>query len=193
MRKEPDRRSGLPLATLALIGLNLAVFLMLQAVPALQEELILDPQGFRRAPWTLLTVGAAHVSILPLAANMALLFLAGRALEEASSPGDVVTAYLICGTAGSFFSLLLLSLGRPVSLIPGASAAVFGLAAVYGALEPERTVFGRSIIHWVIFFLIYTAVAMLISPSPPTGGASHAGGILAGLALGHWLKGRRMR
>lgn len=193
-QNKTNRRPGrLPVMTLTLIGLNLAVFLILRADPLLERRLILDPAGFQSVPWTMLTVVFVHDNPLQLAANMVILFFAGRSLEHEAAPLDVIASYLLCGASGSFMSLLYISLAEPVRLIPGASAAVFGMTAVYAALRSDKIVLGRSLMHWVIFFLIYTAVALVISPIPPAGGPAHAGGILAGIVLGRYLNGRSAR
>lgn len=190
MIQKTTRPGPLPLATLGLIGLNIAVFLIMRYDPLLKEALILDPSGFRQAPWALLSVIFTHDNVLQLTANMALLFFAGRSLEQEIPPWEVILAFLLTGTAGSLISLLYVSFAEPVRLIPGASAAVFGLIALYASLRADRVLFGRSLRHWVMFFLIYTVVALVISPSPVAGGPAHAGGTLTGLLLGRYLKKR---
>jgi membrane associated rhomboid family serine protease len=187
---------GRQVATIVLIALNVAVFLV-DAVTARGAGLLAGGNGeltFRgllvgyREPagvpigvaegewWRIFTSGFLHYGLLHLAMNMLVLWILGSQLERAIGPLRYVTLYLTSLIAGSLGVLLI----SPTDATVGASGAVFGLMGAAFALQrasgvdPWRSGLGTLIIlNLVITFAV---------PGISIGG--HIGGLVGGALAG---------
>ena len=135
--KYPKR---LPVVTLILIALNVAIFhpLELQLIASPQNlgpliqfgaysyHLIVEEGEY----WRLLTSTFLHAHALHLLLNMGILFLLGSLLEGVYGRGRFLFVYLISAIISSVASLLFVQNALGV----GASGAVFGLIGVAVAL-----------------------------------------------------------
>ena len=135
--KYPKR---LPVVTLVLIALNVAIFhpLELQLIASPQNlgpliqfgaysyHLIVEEGEY----WRLLTSTFLHAHALHLLLNMGILFLLGSLLEGVYGRGRFLFVYLISAIISSVASLLFVQNALGV----GASGAVFGLIGVAVAL-----------------------------------------------------------
>ncbi len=134
----PQRTFGMTPWVRRLIVANLVVFL-------LQKTIFLNPRfllafGFvplaaLAQPWTFLTYMFIHANVLHLAVNLLALFVFGRQVEERMGSGPFLVYYLLCGFGGAALSFLLMQL-RPVEVVVGASAAVYGVMLAFPALLP---------------------------------------------------------
>ena len=130
----------LPVVTLILIALNVAIFhpLELQLIASPQDlgtliqfgaysyHLIIEDGEY----WRLLTSTFLHAHALHLLLNMGILFLLGTLLEGLYGRGRFLFLYLISAIVSSVASLLFVQNALGV----GASGAVFGLIGVAVAL-----------------------------------------------------------
>lgn len=129
-------RSPLPLATVALVGLNTAVYLHELGAggqAACMAHGLVPARGLEG----LLSYSLLHDPSTPLhlAGNMAFLALFGALVEGALGGLGLLALYGLAGVAGG----LLHVLADPGSVLPlvGASGAVFGVLAVAAALRPR--------------------------------------------------------
>lgn len=181
---------GSSTVTMILIGLNVAVFVLVQAsgglVGDLGRRLLLlpDSRGYdprllegvaQGAYWQLLTSTFLHTRVLHLAMNMIGLWLFGSYLESALGRWRFVSLYLLSGLAGS---VAVLWLAPPGSVSLGASGSVFGLfgAALVVLLKQRRDV--------TQLLVLLGLNAVLSFAVRNVSWQAHLGGLIAGLLLG---------
>ena len=203
------RNAGI--VTKTLIGVNVGIYLLqlAQGAPITgnggsifeQGVLVVRNFGSDGLPlglaegewWRLITAAFLHYGPIHLAMNMLVLWMIGRALEEALGPARYVAVYLASGLAGSAGALLLgpmreLFSPSPATATVGASGAIFGILGAAIVLERQRTyVLGGSAMSLLVFNLAFTFLVPGISIGGHLGGL--AGGALSILALSRF--GRR--
>ncbi|MFF4752398.1 rhomboid family intramembrane serine protease [Streptomyces sp. NPDC002514] len=177
------------LITKVLIGLNLALFLVQQAVgdsftnrleligqayvPVLGSvEGIAEGQYYR-----LLTAMFLHASVVHILFNMLSLWWIGGPLETALGRARYVALYFVSGLAGSALSYLLAAPNQP-SL--GASGAIFGLFGATAVLLRRLNYDMRPVIALLVINLIFT-----FSPGFNIAWQAHIGGLVAGVITGY--------
>jgi membrane associated rhomboid family serine protease len=182
-----------PPITTALVGINVAVFVLMLAsgVPIENPtvgELVRwganwGPLSLGTQPWRIFTSNYLHIGIVHIALNMWCLWGLGNLAERIFDGWTYVLTYTCCGIAGSLASLWW----HPMVYGAGASGAIFGLAgalitALYmGRLPiPKLALRGtmRSLLMFAGYNLLFGAVGRGIDNS------AHIGGLMAGLALG---------
>jgi membrane associated rhomboid family serine protease len=193
-------RSGptVPVATRALIAINVIVFLAETATGApvggggggtiWNHGALFGPAltSFNPFPiftgtheyWRLITAGFLHDGLLHIGINMLSLYFVGSALEPAIGSRNFVAVYLTSLVAGAFGSLLF----QPDYPTIGASGAIFG---IFGALIVVARY--RGIPFWqsgLGFVLVVNLVFSLSVRGISIGG--HLGGLAGGLITG-WL------
>ena len=182
-----------PDATLALIGLNLLVFLAMVAsgVPVLHPSSgqILrwgadyGPFTLSGQWWRLLTNIFVHIGLLHLALNMWCLFDLGYLAENLYGRWTFLAIYLFTGLSGSLASLIR----DPSVVSAGASGAIFGVAGALittlylGHVPLPRHSRHSSLVSLIVFAGYNLAYGFL------RGGidnGAHLGGLASGLLLG---------
>src|SRR5439155_13689466 len=164
------RRFSAPvgLVTRALIGINVAVYLLELATGAgingnsgwIYEHGVLissavDSSGHLVGVaqgdwWRLITAAFLHYGPIHLGLNMLVLWFIGPALEEYFGRWRYLLVYLVAGLAGSAGALLV----TPNSPTVGASGAIWGLMGAAVLLEARRIyVFGGQAMGLVVFNL----------------------------------------
>jgi membrane associated rhomboid family serine protease len=174
---------GRPVATGALIVLNVAVFawtvvtagsVMANAGAPLFDEWALVPGAVANGEWwRLLTAGFLHFGPIHLLFNMMALWVIGRDVESALGHGRFLAVYLVSLLGGSTAVMLLTAPGANVA---GASGAVFGLMGALAVLLrrlriPLGQVGGLIAVNLAITFLL-----------PGISVAGHLGGLAIGAA-----------
>ena len=158
--------------------------------------------------WRLITGTFVHVTILHIALNMWCLWNLGLFGEPLLGKRGLVAVYLLTGTAGMMLSYAWSLFSGQVTLVAGASGAVFGLAGILIVLLSNRKLSLpwnelRGLRRQVIFFAVANlAIGMapgmlgMASASqlrivhldlgmlPRIDNTAHLGGLLSGLALG---------
>ncbi len=172
------------IVTRALIGLNLAIFVMqisqgdFQGIGSdvFERGALYGPAVAAGEWWRLLTAGFLHFGLIHVGFNMVLLYQLGSMLEPALGRLRFAALYATALLAGSFGALLL----QPDALTAGASGAVYGLmgAAFIGmrrrGIDPMQSGIGGLLaINLFLTFLI---------PGISIGG--HLGGLVMGLVGG---------
>jgi len=176
--RDENPTSRLPVLTILLIAVNVAVFVLQAAVP---QGLELAAVRFGAVPYnithfrslseatgfppllTLLTSMFLHGSLFHLLGNMLYLWIFGNNIEDRLGPVRYLLFYLVCGAAAALTHIL----AQPGSRVPmiGASGAIAGVLGAYWALFP------RARIKTFVFLIFYIDVV----PVP------------AGIVLGLWF------
>lgn len=157
-------RRGVPVVNWILIGLNIAIFVLIQrfaldedatlALAAIPEEILAG-----RRLLTIITSQFAHAGFAHIAGNMLFLGIFGDNVECRIGKLKYLLLYLISGTMGMMLQILLALFAGPAALqIPmvGASAAISGVLASYLVLFP-----GNKVIV-LLFSFIPTAMSAWI-------------------------------
>lgn len=180
-------------ATLILIFINILIFIVLNTFSDLTDVFLLSPNinMVMDRPWTLLTVFFSHEILIHILSNMFLVFIFGTQLERVTSAKVVFYAYFLSGFIGSMTILAYAPLigynGEPIA---GASAAAFGIVAVYAALQPNTIILKSKSKYWMIALFIVNLILTIQNPQVSIGGPSHAIGIVVGLIYGYSYKKR---
>ncbi|MBM7167194.1 rhomboid family intramembrane serine protease [Streptomyces sp. G44] len=186
------------LVTKILVGLNIALFLVQQAVgerftaqyymlgQAFVPELgsfggVAEGQWYR-----LVTAMFLHSGLMHIAFNMLSLWWIGGPLEAALGRVRFIALYLVSGIAGSALTYLLAAQNQP-SL--GASGAVFGLFGATAVLMRRLNHDMRPVIALLAINLLITAFWPTIAWQAHVGGL--VGGVIVGYAMVHAPRERR--
>jgi rhomboid protease GluP len=138
--------------------------------------------------WRLLTAVFLHIGIVHLLLNSFALYQLGTMFEAWLGSGRLLAVYLATGLCGSLASLFFMQ----ADLSAGASGAVFGLlGALVGFLLRRRDRLMPSGKQLLSSLLMWAGINVVLGlTNPHIDNAGHAGGALAGLALGLLLKER---
>jgi rhomboid family protein len=211
--ENPLRAIRVPWVTLALIAINVVVYLIealadsagteaaivgLAVIPSKLLQIqstggATAPTGFvAGAPeWlTLITYQFLHGGILHLLSNMLFLWVFGDNVEDALGHVKFLVFYLLCGVAGGLAHAAL----QPSSELPliGASGAVSGVIAAYLMLHPRVRVWVlafrilplRVPAAWVLgFWVVSQFVMAVLAPGDGVAWWAHIGGMAAGAVL----------
>ncbi|MEA4884796.1 MAG: rhomboid family intramembrane serine protease [Clostridia bacterium] len=177
-------------ATYVILGINLAVFIMLEVSGGSRNPWVLVNMGAKYAPairagewWRLITSIFLHSGLFHLAANSYSLYNLGSVTERLFGTPRFIIAYLAAGLWGSIFSTIF---ADPRMIGVGASGAIFGLAGClfyFGLRYPRqfRAIAGARFIVLVILNLgIGFATAVIDN-------YAHIGGLLGGFAAAYLL------
>lgn len=195
----PTRPRFQPIATYALIGVNVAVFALMVASgvsavqPTAQDAFNwganYGPATLHGQWWRLFTSMFVHYGIIHLGMNMYVFYSVGRITEALFGRARLVILYVATGLAGGLLSLWV----HPDVVGAGASGAIFGVyGAFLGFLYVRRHVIApqamkamtRSATTFLGINLIYGFMSGRIDL------AAHIGGLLCGVLLGYVLVDR---
>ncbi len=189
-------RSGRPVVTLTLIGINVAVFLLLAATGGRRSLLLgelglmpvgsflVDTQGnpyyaegvADGAVWQLLTSMFTHLEVWHIFFNLMALLILGPQLEMMLGRLRYTVLYLLSGLAGS---VTVLWLAAPGSITIGASGAIFGLM---GALLIVARKIGADTRALLALLGINTVITVMGAQFISWQG--HLGGLIGGMLVG---------
>ena len=186
----------------AIIGANIAMFLLTAVAPSLRIQLGLVPMWVvtQLRIWQLVTYMFIHAGLFHILFNMLALWMFGAELERVWGTRYFVKFYFVTGIGAGVLTVLLslLPYGPTAQLygsdIVGASGAVYGLLLAYALYFPDRPIYMYFVfpIPAKIFVIIMGALAFFSSMSESGGGvanATHLGGLLVAYVF---LKGGRM-
>ena len=175
------------------IWIIIIVNMVLVIVTMLSQEVMyflgLIPAAFLSQPWTIITNLFIHAGLWHVFANMFTLYFFGSSLTRLIGEGRFLLVYFAGGIIGNVFYLFL---GPPLSVVVGASGAVFAIAGALTVLAPRLKVF---IFPLPIPIPLWAAVIggfLLLSFLPHVAWQAHLGGLVFGLAAGYFFK-RKMR
>ena len=185
------RKETTPRLTYALIGVNVAVFLVGMGIGSSASGVGGSFNGdfglYRNAVangewWRLITSGFLHAGFLHLGFNMFALYSLGGFLERVIGP---VKFALIYGASLIGGSLGVTLLAGPLDLTVGASGAIFGVFAAFAVLQVSRGLspWANGIGSTILLNLFITFAV----PGISIGG--HLGGLVTGAVAGALLIG----
>ncbi|MGH8623222.1 MAG: rhomboid family intramembrane serine protease [Burkholderiales bacterium] len=184
-----ERTLGMTPWVRRLVVANLVVFL-LQHTVFLRLPLaygFVPLEAFTR-PWTFVTYMFVHDGVLHLAFNMLALFWLGSAVEERLGGAGFIAYYLWCGLGGAVLSYALMQV-VPVSLVVGASGAIYGVAYAFARFWPDRPMYVFPLPNpipakWLVTFLV--ALSLVLALRGARDGVAHLahlGGFAAGFLV----------
>lgn len=186
--------SGAPV-TIALVAVNVLVFLMLTATGGSEDNVNLYRWGAKYGPaiadgewWRLILPMFMHIGFFHLLTNSIGLLIFGSMAERLLGSPAYLAIYLVTGILGNVASFIV-----SPALGAGASGAVFGVIGAFGVyLLLNRQVMGevaRQALTSVAFI-----IALNIGIGFVTAGidnAAHVGGLLGGVAMAYLVSPRR--
>ena len=182
-------RNGISLC-LTLILINVACYILQHTVRGFEETLALFPQRLQNGNvWELLSYQFLHGGLFHLLINCAMIWFAGRQIEEALGKAKFLVLYLVAGIFGGLLQCALSWSGfLPPAGVVGASAGIFGLIAAFAMVYWEREL--TFLIMFVIpvrmkakYLLIALAVIGVLGVISKEGGIAH-GAHLGGMIWG---------
>src|SRR5438128_3555037 len=200
----PQRMFGMTPWVRRLIVANLVVFLLQMTIfvgPRFETALGFAPLLALERPWTFVTYMFIHAGPLHLAFNLLALFVFGGPVEERMGGRQFLTYYLLCGLGGAALSFLLMQF-RPVELVIGASAAVYGVMLAFAWAWPNRPIYVFPLpepipAKWLVTFAVAVSLALAIFPPiDKVSHLAHLGGFGAGflyLKVADWRLARAER
>lgn len=185
------RMRRLPPATLGIIGVLAAIFVVEVAAGALQSRGAIVAMGALVRDgvaagqyWRMLSATLLHGGPDHLVGNAIALFILGMLCEHAFGRGQFVVLYVLSGVAGSVVSLVT-SAGPSV----GASGAIFGLQGasivLFRRYRDRLLMRDRRIGFVLLVWALYTIGTGLMDPFIDNG--AHVGGALAGALIARRL------
>jgi rhomboid protease GluP len=181
-------------AAMAILAINVVAFgldllLGLAGGRGLLEAGAMVPVLVARGEWwRLITAMFLHVGVLHLALNSFGLYIFGGVVEQALGSARMVTLYLVTGFCASAVSF---AFGPPAVAAVGASGAVFGMLGVWLAYNLRRRslAMARANVQWALMLIGINLVFGLSVPGIDN--LAHVGGLVAGVAAGLGIEGRR--
>jgi membrane associated rhomboid family serine protease len=188
-----------PYVTIALILLNVLVFLLMPPADSGAFDQFIRTWGVTSATFTWPSVATAmfvHAGFGHLFSNMLFLWIFGDNIEDRMGHGRYLIFYATCGVAAALLQLVF-EAGSTVPMV-GASGAIAGVLGAYLVLFPHSRVLTLVFIVFVevpaVFLLGLWFATQLLSglgtlailrPEDMGGVAfwAHAGGFAAGAAL----------
>jgi membrane associated rhomboid family serine protease len=184
---------GEPVVTWALIGINVAIYLVTVAQGAginspggslFAKWVLFGPAVANGDWWRLITAAFLHANIIHIGMNMLGLAWLGAPVERYIGSMRYLALYLVSGLAGSAGALITTPLGVTV----GASGAIFGILGALLIIEYQQTgTLAGQAATLILINLAFSFTVPGISYGGHIGGL--VGGILAMLAMSRFGRG----
>jgi membrane associated rhomboid family serine protease len=174
-----------------LIGLNFLFYIATLVNGNITGQLGLIPLLFTERPWTLVSAMFIHAGFWHILANMITLFFFGTALYRIIGQNKFLLLYFGGGILGN---LLYILLGEPISIVVGASGAIFAVAGALAVLVPKLQVRVYFIIPMPLWVVVIIFFGLWSIPNFVTQGIAwqaHLGGLVAGLIAGYFFRRSR--
>jgi rhomboid protease GluP len=182
-----ERAARLPIATLFLVSINVAVYCLVAtnsaSMPGPALSLVLEMRGagaIQGQWWRLFTSTFLHLWLVHLVSNVVFLLFFGSMVESLFGHLRLLLLWMACGIGGSIAELAFL---KPNGVALGASGVVYGLIgallSVYGFKRRLLTARGRYLRMGILIFLVAIGLDgdwYVRSRFVP----AHVGGLLAG-------------
>lgn len=130
-------------ATLYLILINFAVFLLTNIMPRLNPLIGLNTAYFLRYRlyWQIFTYMFVHNDLSHILFNMLALAFFGMPVEKTVGSKEFLLFYLISGIMSGFISFLVYSNYRIFTLLIGASGAIYAVLFMYAVIFPRSKIY----------------------------------------------------
>jgi membrane associated rhomboid family serine protease len=151
------------------------------------------------APWQVVSYSFLHGNLLHLFVNAFALWMFGPPIERLFGPGPYLQYWFACVVGAALTQLATLGqAGTAEQLVPtiGASGGTFGLLLAFGMLYPRQRVmllFPPIPMPAWLFVILYGALELYLGVIDRGSGVAHfahLGGMLAGLVLIQYWRGR---
>lgn len=183
-----------------LVNINLVIFVLLaltgmHVLSPESEDLVnaganFGPYTLTGEPWRLFTSMFLHIGIIHLLVNMYALASIGGALEPLVGRRQFITAYVLCGLAGSLVSLWW----DQQRISAGASGAIFGMFGMFMTMVLlERSMTWAEKKGMVYNMLGVIAFNLIFGLQGGIDNAAHTGGLVLGIVYGAVLMMRSKR
>ncbi|HEX5136678.1 MAG TPA: rhomboid family intramembrane serine protease, partial [Planctomycetota bacterium] len=172
-------------AAAVLIGafaLTYAVMVLVGPERAVDEFALVNEKVREGEWWRLLSCAFLHGGLVHLFFNSAAGWSLARIARSIASEAQILLAFFLSAVAGSVASTLLLgetSIGASGGIL-GWGGMLLGMALRHKELRP--TGLASNIMRWVVVIALIGVAGMGFVDN-----AAHAGGFLAGLAMGLWF------
>lgn len=174
-----------------LVNINIVIFVLLvltgmHVLSPEGEDLVnaganFGPYTLTGEPWRLFTSMFLHIGIIHLLVNMYALASIGGALEPLVGRRQFITAYVLCGLAGSLASLWW----DQQRISAGASGAIFGMFGMFMTMVLlERRMTWAEKKGMVYNMLGVIALNLVFGLQGGIDNAAHTGGLVLGIAYG---------
>jgi membrane associated rhomboid family serine protease len=175
----------------AIIFVNILLYLTLKLMPEMMEVLALHPEAgmLAQRPWTLVTVFFLHEVGVHIFGTMLIVFYAGSKLEKVIGSARLLLIFLLAGIAGSLSMLAVSSFVETSEVSAGASAAALGILGASG-MVPLKDIARSLNVKKIIIVVFITNIFMLIFNVRQFAGSTlaHLAGIAVGVIFGWWYK-----
>lgn len=196
-------RNSLPKATLALIAINVIVFIFELAMPVDALVTVFNNFGFSpvtRNPLAAVTSIFLHADIFHVAFNMLFLWVFGSPVEERVGSRNFLIYYFGAGVVSGLLHVIMEVIARPDSTSPliGASGAISGIMALFlyrcfyskmrlvisPILLPRQI--NIPVVPLILFWFFKDVIGGIFSMTHQVGIAywAHVGGFIFGIAIG---------
>jgi uncharacterized protein len=175
-----------------LLGLNLFFFIATSINNDLIYTLGLSRSDFPDRPWTILSAMFTHYDFWHLFGNMITLYFFGMSLYRLIGQNKFLLLYFGGGLIGN---LLYILLGEPMSIVVGASGAIFAVAGALAVMVPKLQVRIYFVIPMPLWAVVVIFFGLWSIPGFIAGVAwqAHLGGLAAGLLAGFFIRRNRQR
>lgn len=202
-KNPPDSQ---PYGTIALITINIVVFVFTSSNLVLRESVAQDYglSGNKNGIINWLACDFLHGDILHLLGNMWFLYLFGLAVEGRLRTLKMLAVYFGAAWTGSLLHYFFVSVNDPNVPTIGASGAIMGLLGASLFMFPfsrVKFVFGMMIVYWrtfewpmwgvALYYLGFDIVFALIDAESGTAHLAHLGGALGGFLVCMAFRPRR--
>ncbi|MFC1943270.1 rhomboid family intramembrane serine protease [Chloroflexota bacterium] len=176
------------------IGFLIITNIILLIATYINRDLIflfgLVPAGFLERPWTIVTNLFIHSGMGHILANMITLYFFGSYLARLIGERNFFIVYFVGGIVGNIFYMLL---GPSFSIAIGASGAVFAVGGALTMMRPKLTVFVFPIPAPIPLWVAVIGGCLILSFFPGVAWQAHLGGLVSGLVIGYFFRGRERR
>lgn len=190
-----DKFKHVPPVTLALIVINIAIYVLLPIIPTgsrLFESGAISAAGLMSGEWwSLVTSMFLHSGIMHITCNMISLYYLGVMCEKIFGSLRFLLLYFLSGLAGNIvFVIANIATGSVYASAVGASGAIFGLFGAYGYLLIREYKNNRIFVYPpskadIQSYILILVVNLMIGLSPGSGIANeaHLGGMICGVFI----------
>jgi membrane associated rhomboid family serine protease len=187
----PERMYGMTPWVRRLLVANLVVFLLQLTVftpPGVFEVFGFSPLWALSRPWSFLTYMFLHAGPLHLAFNLLALFVFGPPVEARMGSSSFIVYYTLCGLGGALLSYPLMLLNGDLSVVVGASGAIYGVMLAFAWAWPNAPIFVFPLpepiaAKWLVTIFVGLSLLMAwLGASTGVAHLAHLGGFATGLA-----------
>ncbi len=176
-----------PFATLILIPIMIAIFILEIFIPSIITYFSFTPNYALEEPWTFVTSIFLHFDMRHIFFNMLALFMFGIVLESKIGHGKFLLIFFLSGIIGNVGYMMTTS--DPNIPAIGASGAVYGIMGAAAIVMPFALVFVSIPIPMIAAAFLWgiSEFSGLFVPSNIAHGA-HLAGLFIGVIYGLYLR-----